>query len=350
MSASYRCSAATLILAPLFAFFSEAAFANIAVSEAAVTGGRLVVKGSSPTGTSVQLDGLYSAVIDSGTRAFRFSLLYLPGDCKVELSLVGATAPPAQAIVSYCGPGVTARGSWTKSTVYAPDDLVEYQGSTWRALSNRAANRNMVPASGSPFWQIFARRGFSGAAGSQGPAGPAGPRGPQGLAGPTGATGPRGPAGDDGPPGPQGIPGMIPVFSYWGTIPTRSEAHNLTYVDPGSLPQITFVDPAKYIYLTAEVEIAAIAGAATLDAIDICGHEVGSANAIFGPAGVKFVPDGLKFPGGMRTYIPVIAAFGEDRLTIGKTYEFGLCYIAGTGEGGKWEGPNYFLCGFQFQG
>lgn len=112
--------------------------------------------------------------------------------------------------------GVTPRGEWQNTENYAPDDLVLYGGSTWRALTqNQAAPPDQNPDD----WQLFAQRGLPGDAGGQpgpqGPPGPAGAAGPQGLPGEPGAVGPVGPAGAEGPQGPsgpqgpQGSPGPI---------------------------------------------------------------------------------------------------------------------------------------------
>src|SRR4051812_43603298 len=82
---------------------STATVAAITVLSAKIEAGRLKVTGSSPTGTSVKLDTVFSAPINSA-RTFSFSLLYLPPDCIVDLTLVGAVAPLKRALVANCGP------------------------------------------------------------------------------------------------------------------------------------------------------------------------------------------------------------------------------------------------------
>ena len=111
----------------------------------------------------------------------------------------GATGPEGPA-----GPaGVTARGEWTESRQYQVNDLVLYQGSTWRALQ---PNELVAPDENTGAWQLFAERGADGEAG--GPPGPAGPEGAQGPAGPQGPPGEPGPAGPEGPAGAEGPRGL----------------------------------------------------------------------------------------------------------------------------------------------
>jgi hypothetical protein len=209
-------------------FAADAARADITVTTANITAGKLVVTGTSPTGTAVQLDKLTAAPIDAVTRAFSYNVVYHPGDCIVDLKLIGATAPTVKAVVALCGPwGLRARGAWGSAATYLQNDLVTYLGSTWRAKST---SFNKIPGAtgNAAYWEKFAAkgsRGPTGVTGLQGPAGPGGPQGldgpagpqgpvgadgatgPQGAVGPVGATGPQGPAGADGAAGPQGIPG-----------------------------------------------------------------------------------------------------------------------------------------------
>jgi Collagen triple helix repeat (20 copies) len=126
---------------------------GITIEAAAIEAGRLVVDGrTAEPRTSVTLDGQF--VTTSGNnRDFRFSLLYLPATCIVELKAGNLSD---QLVVADCGP----KGN----------------------------------------------QGPPGPVGPQGAQGPIGPIGPTGPTGATGATGPRGPI---GPPGPQGPAGGI---------------------------------------------------------------------------------------------------------------------------------------------
>ena len=197
-------------------FAADAARADITVTTATITAGKLVVTGTSPTGTSVQLDKLTAAPIDAVTRAFSYNVVYHPGDCIVDLKLIGATAPTVKAVVALCGPwGLRARGAWGSAATYLQNDLVTYLGSTWRAKS-KSLNKIPGATGNSAYWEKFAAKGSTGATGAtgatglQGPAGPTGPQGldgPAGPAGPTGATGPTGPKGATGPTGPKGATG-----------------------------------------------------------------------------------------------------------------------------------------------
>ncbi len=95
--------AVVVIAGSLVAGVSQAN-AAIKVTSAVIDGGKLVITGKSSTGTSVKLDDKYTAKIKASDRTFKFSVPYLPTDCKVELTLIGATAPAVQAIIAKCGP------------------------------------------------------------------------------------------------------------------------------------------------------------------------------------------------------------------------------------------------------
>ena len=111
----HTASRLSLIALAFGTFGASPALAGITITSASVTAGKLVVRGTSSTGTSVKLDGVYSTPISSTTRAFKFSLNYLPPDCIVDLSLVGATGK-AQAVIAFCGPkGINPRGAWRNS-------------------------------------------------------------------------------------------------------------------------------------------------------------------------------------------------------------------------------------------
>ena len=179
---------------------------GINLTKAAVEGGRLVVQGTTATAsTQVTLDGRFNTT-STATKAFEFSLLYLPTDCIIELK-VGSNTDPAA--VGSCGPkGVNFIGPWLGTRAYAIDDLATLDGASWRA---RRVNTNKRPNLNPFDWQIFAARGDTGlkgntgAQGPQGPTGNTGPKGPEGEKGPAGATGAQGPQGVQGPPGPNTV-------------------------------------------------------------------------------------------------------------------------------------------------
>ncbi len=208
----HMCGSVLRIMVPaaLLLLATDVASAAITVTDAKIVAGKLIVKGTSPTGTAVKLDNLTAAPIDSATRVFSYNVVYHPGDCIVDLTLVGATAPKVKAVVASCGPwGLRARGAWGAAATYYENDLVTYLGSSWRAkrLATGSVNLNKTPGvvGNSAYWEKLAAKGNTGPAGPQGLQGPAGPEGPQGPAGPAG--GPAGPQGPEGPQGPAGAAG-----------------------------------------------------------------------------------------------------------------------------------------------
>jgi hypothetical protein len=134
------------------------------------------------------------------------------------------------------GSGFNFRQTFDPTALYAVNDVVTFNGSTYVAvIANGPGNgtpdssqcASGGPGNGSgPCWMVWAQAGTPGAAGPQGPMGPIGltgvtgaqgPQGPQGAQGATGATGATGPAGLDGTAGatgatgaagPQGLPGI----------------------------------------------------------------------------------------------------------------------------------------------
>jgi hypothetical protein len=75
----------------------------------------------------------------------------------------------------------TNRGTWSGSTLYAVNDLVEYNGSTYLCIVSSSGGLPTNPT----YWQLFA------SIGNTGPTGPTG----EGSTGPTGYTGPSGSGG-----------------------------------------------------------------------------------------------------------------------------------------------------------
>ena len=174
---------------------TAAAAAGITITVAKVDAGKLIVTGHSPAANqTVKLDGRFTAT-SNASKLFTFNRSdYLPADCVVSLT---AGAASITAVVSGCGLGLSPRGAWVAAANYLADDLVTFQGSTWRAKAN---NKGKVPPSTAAIWELFAAKGG------------AGPQGPTGATGATGATGPAGvtgPAGAQGPTGPQGPSGIV---------------------------------------------------------------------------------------------------------------------------------------------
>jgi hypothetical protein len=79
------------------------------------------------------------------------------------------------------GTTYTNRGTWSGSTLYYVNDLVEYNGSTYLCIVSSAGGLPTNPT----YWQLFA------SIGNTGPTGPTG----EGSIGPTGDTGPAGSGG-----------------------------------------------------------------------------------------------------------------------------------------------------------
>jgi hypothetical protein len=83
------------------------------------------------------------------------------------------------------------RGEWSALTSYSTDDVVEYGGSSYVAISS---SLNVPPTSGlGTDWELMAQAGADGADGAEGPQGDPGPEGPEGPEGPQGPAG----AGDE---------------------------------------------------------------------------------------------------------------------------------------------------------
>jgi hypothetical protein len=96
-------------------------------------------------------------------------------------------------------------GAWQTGVVYAVDNLVQFQGSTYIAIQDTSGAEDPADTA---FWSIFAAEGAMGPMGPQGPQGVIGPVGPQGLQGDVGLQGPQGIIGPEGPQGLQGDVGL----------------------------------------------------------------------------------------------------------------------------------------------
>jgi hypothetical protein len=178
-----------------------------------VQGGRLIVTGQSPSPTQqLKLDSRFTTT-SNALKAFTFSIAnYLPSDCIAQIT---AGALSTTATIANCAPtGLSPRGAWAAATPYLKNDLVTYQGSSWRA---KLDNKGKSPAVYAGFWEKFASKG---ATGPRGLTGPAGARGPQGVIGATGQQGVQGPP---GPTGAQGPAGVAPASEGWHYIGAADE-------------------------------------------------------------------------------------------------------------------------------
>lgn len=95
-------------------------------------------------------------------------------------------------------PQFEAKGEWNSTTVYAQNDMINYNGSSYFSLQDSNANHTPGASDSAAWWQLLAAQGETGQTGPQGPTGATGPKGD------TGATGPQGPQGPTGPQGPAG--------------------------------------------------------------------------------------------------------------------------------------------------
>jgi hypothetical protein len=99
-------------------------------------------------------------------------------------------------------------GDWQTGLVYAVNDLVQFQGSSYVAVQ---ATTGIEDPTDAAFWSLFAAEGAVGLMGPQGPQGlqgNVGPQGIQGLQGDVGLQGPQGLLGPQGIVGPQGTQGL----------------------------------------------------------------------------------------------------------------------------------------------
>ena len=181
---------AALALSPVTAATAEAA--DVTITDAKIEGGKLVISGTTTGPNSwVRLDDQLGSTfnVKSGAdAAFSFGVVYHPGDCIVELQrLISPTVLGAatEALVANCGPvGISPRGAWSSAAPYATNDLVTYEGSSWRAKRNNSGRQPGAAAD----WELFAAKGDPGAAGAAGS---------QALAGAPQEVAPTGPAGGD---------------------------------------------------------------------------------------------------------------------------------------------------------
>ena len=202
------------------ALAGHSAMAGVVIAVARIDQGLLLVNGTSPTGTTVQMDLFDPVPIDPVTRQFSISAVYVPADCIVDLEISGSPIIRTSAVIANCAPAnLIPQGNWDTAKTYYLNDLVYFRGSTYRAINPGPLVNRATPPGGTNwqnYWQLFASKGANGLQGAQGPAGAAGAAGPQGAAGADGVTGPQGDRGarglqglqgDAGPQGPIGLTG-----------------------------------------------------------------------------------------------------------------------------------------------
>jgi hypothetical protein len=295
--------------------------AGITVTDAKVQSGRLIVTGATPGASQpVKLDNRFT-VTSSASGAFAFSIAsYLPSDCIVDL--VSGTATGVGVVANCAARGLSPRGAWVTNRSYLPDDLVTYQGSSWRA---KRTSLNKPPAASALDWEKFVSKGDAGqlgpagpagATGATGPAGPFGPRGPegeQGLQGIQGEQGPQGPVGPQGPQGPQGNPGVIAILPFAG--PAFSIAANTPWLFDGPAVTVTVSATDKItVAVSHPVRIASGTGPVTLD-VDVC-YQAGGAITQFAPTLYQQAQVGAA---------STVLSVNTSRSLPAGTYNIGLC-------------------------
>ncbi|WP_304610563.1 hypothetical protein [Oryzibacter oryziterrae] len=208
---------------------SGTAFAGVTVTKSEISAGKLVVQGTASSGTSIKLDGQFTAPVDPATHKFSFSQVYLPKDCIVDLTVGSSATVAAQAVVADCGPqGLNALGAWSSTTTYEENDVVSYKGSAWRAKAIGSANLDKDPSTQTAYWDQLVSKGSTGAKGATGDTGPQGPKGDIGDTGPQGPQGPKGNTGATGPQGPKGNTGAAGAD---GVVLGSTFGSDLPYVD-----------------------------------------------------------------------------------------------------------------------
>ena len=205
----YRKLCAAGVLATLATVLAgHSAMAGVVIAVARIDRGLLLVNGTSPTGTTVQMDLFDPVPIDPVTRQFSISAVYVPADCIVDLEISGSPIIRTSAVIANCAPAnLIPQGNWDTAKTYYLNDLVYFMGSTYRAINPGPLVNRATPPGGTNwqnYWQLFASKGANGLQGAQGPAGAAGAAGPQGAAGADGVTGLQG---DRGARGLQGLQG-----------------------------------------------------------------------------------------------------------------------------------------------
>jgi hypothetical protein len=127
-------------------------------------------------------------VWDAGTTYAKDDIVTARGSAWISLRsgntnrVPGETRRPTDRWWGLFARGFNPSGAWSNATEYQPDDLVTYNGQTYRA---KLTHTNRQPAN-TRFWELLVTRGAAGVAGAIGPQGPQGPAGPNtGISGGT---------------------------------------------------------------------------------------------------------------------------------------------------------------------
>ncbi len=210
MSLALRRGAAALLFASANGM-AAAQTVDVTITDAKIAGGKLVVTGTTRTARmALTLNDQFDTT-SNGSKAFSYSLVYLPPDCIVNVGKTGAAATTPGVVANCAARGLNAQGAWNRNTAYVANDVVTQLGSVWRALED---NKNKSPSvqANAALWEKFVSKGDAGTAGpkgDQGDQGAAGATGSQGTRGEQGLQGAKGDKGDKGDQGNAGTTGPI---------------------------------------------------------------------------------------------------------------------------------------------
>jgi hypothetical protein len=297
--------------------------AGITITDAKIESGRLIVTGVAPSpNIQVKLENYFTAT-SNASKIFSFSIAnYLPPDCVVD-----ATAGTAwgTGVVANCAVrGVSPRGAWVTNMTYVVNDLVTFQGSTWRA---KRSNVNKSPATSTLDWEKFVAKGDPGQAGPAGPAGPGGATGPAGPAGSIGAIGPAGPTGTAGVTGPQGPQGPQGQQGPTGIVSVTSfHASNFSFGE--TLGGWKMLPGAAVVELTARKKVVVFASFPVRTSAAPPFNEITYWICSNGGGVGVWPSEGLPWMGVTGQTIITVSATHE--LDAG-TYTIGVCVVADPG-------------------
>lgn len=159
-----------------------------------------------------------AAIPSTTTSSFNACVNKTSGAVRIIDFQAGRRCTSRETSVSW-GKGYRHRGMWVSVAVYAAQDVVVLNGSSYVA---KLPSKGKSPASYPAYWGLLAARGVQGVQGFAGPVGPVGPMGATGLTGPA------------GPPGPAGTARGFALVSPSGTV-TRSSG-NVTVTKATSGP------------------------------------------------------------------------------------------------------------------
>jgi hypothetical protein len=288
------------------------AAARLTITDAKIENGRLIVTGTATRSTqNVILDGRFRTSTTGGLNTYTFRLnRYHPSDCIVEVRAAGQTAT---AVVANCGPtGVSPRGRWSPDAEYLRNDLVLFEGSTWRA---RVPNQDEEPGE-SEAWQLFAAKGEKGERGERGLPGRDGKDGEDGEDGKDGRDGEDGKDGQDGRRGPPGVVKIVPLTGGpVGSIDTDS-----TWQFAGRTASLPLTATQR-LTGSASLPITSSDGESTDDVdYDLCYRDL-ETTPLADPAPIS----DLDFQTATIVHTVVVATSGTIAPGAAGSYEFGFC-------------------------